>query len=219
MAVTLKTAVTDWLRVKTQGTATMSTPASGYGIFYDKAKSPAFMDSDGTEYILTAGSGDVVGPSSATDGNLAVFDSTTGKLIKDGGAVPVAGLLQYSIYAGTTDISTAGTTFSDMTDMKGTIITGASVLDILSVITASNSANGGVNTYQLSIDGTAVKTIGGKVPSATLGEPIALAYIADVSAGTHVANIQWKVNANTGYNRPATIENESRTLILKEFGK
>ncbi len=32
------------------------------------------------------GSGDVVGPDSATDGNLAVFDGITGKLIKDGGA-------------------------------------------------------------------------------------------------------------------------------------
>ena len=31
------------------------------------------------------GSGDVVGPSSATDGNVAVFDGTTGKLIRDGG--------------------------------------------------------------------------------------------------------------------------------------
>ena len=33
----------------------------------------------------------VAGPSSATDGHLAVYDSTTGKLIKDGGAVPTAG--------------------------------------------------------------------------------------------------------------------------------
>lgn len=32
------------------------------------------------------GAGDVTGPSSATDGNLAVFDGVTGKLIKDGGA-------------------------------------------------------------------------------------------------------------------------------------
>src|SRR5438132_14388264 len=32
------------------------------------------------------GSGDVVGPSSATDGHLAVFDGTDGKLLKDGGA-------------------------------------------------------------------------------------------------------------------------------------
>src|SRR3990167_1231106 len=31
------------------------------------------------------GSGDVVGPASAVDGNIATFDSTTGKLIQDGG--------------------------------------------------------------------------------------------------------------------------------------
>lgn len=35
-----------------------------------------------------SGSGDVVGPASATDGHLAVFDTATGKLIKDGGAPP-----------------------------------------------------------------------------------------------------------------------------------
>lgn len=35
---------------------------------------------------IGAGSGDVVGPGSAGDNNIAVFDSTTGKLIKDSGA-------------------------------------------------------------------------------------------------------------------------------------
>ena len=34
---------------------------------------------------------DVVGPTGATDGNLALFDGATGKLIKDGGAVPAGG--------------------------------------------------------------------------------------------------------------------------------
>jgi hypothetical protein len=38
-----------------------------------------------------AGTGDVVGPSGATDGHLAVFDGVTGKLIKDGGAAPSGG--------------------------------------------------------------------------------------------------------------------------------
>ena len=33
-----------------------------------------------------SGTGDVVGPGSAVDGNMAVFDTTTGKKIKDGGA-------------------------------------------------------------------------------------------------------------------------------------
>ena len=37
------------------------------------------------------GAGDVVGPAGATDGHLAVFDGPTGKIIKDGGSVPIAG--------------------------------------------------------------------------------------------------------------------------------
>jgi hypothetical protein len=37
-----------------------------------------------------AGAGNVVGPASAVDNHLAVFDGTTGKLIKDGGAIPSA---------------------------------------------------------------------------------------------------------------------------------
>ncbi len=41
---------------------------------------------DGSDPIT--GMGDVVGPSGASDGHLAVFDGATGKLIKDGGAVP-----------------------------------------------------------------------------------------------------------------------------------
>lgn len=43
---------------------------------------------NGTAYVNAAtgaGTGDVVGPASSTDGNLAVFDGATGKLLKDGG--------------------------------------------------------------------------------------------------------------------------------------
>lgn len=52
-----------------------------------------FKNYAGTVKLLasTAGaSGDVVGPASATDGNLAAFDGTTGKLIKQAGTVSVA---------------------------------------------------------------------------------------------------------------------------------
>jgi len=45
-------------------------------------------DGSGVVTFTPAGTGDVVGPASAADGHMAVFDSTTGKLIKDGGAVP-----------------------------------------------------------------------------------------------------------------------------------
>jgi len=39
----------------------------------------------GLEVFTAGGSGDVVGPASAIDGNLSAFDTTTGKLIKDSG--------------------------------------------------------------------------------------------------------------------------------------
>lgn len=71
-----------------------------------KATAPAdqyyAVDND-TEYVCDSpnhwkilatatigGPGNVVGPASAVDNHLAVFDGTTGKLIKDGGAIPSA---------------------------------------------------------------------------------------------------------------------------------
>lgn len=47
-------------------------------------------EATGLKWDSVAGTGDVVGPAGATDGNLALFDGVTGKLIKDGGA-PSAG--------------------------------------------------------------------------------------------------------------------------------
>lgn len=43
------------------------------------------MCSDGN-FLYVGGTGDVVGPASAVNNNIAVFDTTTGKLIKDGGS-------------------------------------------------------------------------------------------------------------------------------------
>lgn len=37
---------------------------------------------------LTPGTGNVVGPATAVSGDLAVFDGTTGKVLKDGGPIP-----------------------------------------------------------------------------------------------------------------------------------
>jgi hypothetical protein len=39
----------------------------------------------------SAGSGDVTGPASSTDGNLVLFDGGTGKTVKDGGTITAAG--------------------------------------------------------------------------------------------------------------------------------
>jgi hypothetical protein len=42
-------------------------------------------DWDATAWVQVYGSGDLVGPGSATDGDFAQFDGITGKLVKDGG--------------------------------------------------------------------------------------------------------------------------------------
>lgn len=55
-------------------------PASG------DAAANKFLKADGT-WTAPSGSGDVVGPASATDGSLARFDGTTGKLLKNGAVI------------------------------------------------------------------------------------------------------------------------------------
>ncbi len=62
----------------------------------------------------SSGSGDVVGPSSATDGSLARFDGTTGKLLKDGVA-PDASTLEIS--GSTLRQKDAGTTNAKLANM------------------------------------------------------------------------------------------------------
>ena len=71
-----KTAITD---------QTLVTAASGDSVLISDVS-----DSDNLKRVLVSdfvggGSGDVTGPGSATDENITVFDSTTGKLIKDSG--------------------------------------------------------------------------------------------------------------------------------------
>lgn len=63
----------------------------------------------GSGYVnLATATGDVTGPSSATDNAAAVFDSTTGKVIKDGSAVNV--LQKRAVESFTTTATAAGTT-------------------------------------------------------------------------------------------------------------
>jgi len=48
-------------------------------------------EATGLKWDTPAGGGDFVGPAGATNGNLVVFDGVTGKLGKDGGAIPASG--------------------------------------------------------------------------------------------------------------------------------
>lgn len=66
--------------------------AGDFGIVLGTGTAPAALLWGLPAGATGAGSGDFVGPASATDGNLVLFNGTTGKLGKDGGAVPTPGL-------------------------------------------------------------------------------------------------------------------------------
>ena len=80
------------LTLKETAAASVPTPATDKAtIFLDSADGlPKYKDDTGTTHTLkgddgTPGTGDVDGPASAVDSRIAVFDGTTGKLLKDGG--------------------------------------------------------------------------------------------------------------------------------------
>lgn len=67
-----------------------TTPAAGKWRLYAKSGGLYLVDDAGTEigpFGTNTATGDVLGPASAVDGNMAKFDTTTGKLLKDGGIV------------------------------------------------------------------------------------------------------------------------------------
>lgn len=68
-------------------------------------------DGGGTATFTPSGTGDVSGPSGATDGHLVVFDGSTGKIIKDGGA-PFSRWDFHPPLATSFDLASSGTNLS-----------------------------------------------------------------------------------------------------------
>lgn len=66
-----------------------------------------------------AGAGDVVGPASATDGAVALFDGTTGKLLKNGVVLGTAATTASTAYATAAQGTSADTAFADRLKWDG----------------------------------------------------------------------------------------------------
>lgn len=69
--------------------ANLSTLTNDVGFLTDAPSDGSqYVRKDGAWVVVTGGggSGDVVGPAASTDGNVALFDGATGKLLKDGGS-------------------------------------------------------------------------------------------------------------------------------------
>lgn len=122
------------------------------------------------------GTGDVVGPASATDGALCRFDGTTGKLVK----VDAVGIATAEIASGavtTAKITDANVTYAKIQNVSATsrllgrVTAGAGVVEELAPATARTL---------LAIDGTQEWTLwaGQWVPQATNGASRGIAYMA-----------------------------------------
>lgn len=107
------------------------------------------------------GSGDVVGPASSVDNNIAVFDGTTGKLLKDGGAAISSlattvqlGTKQDTLVSGTNIKTVNGTSLLGSGDV---VISGGAGLILEEVNTSSVTAVVGKN-YALVYNGAVTVT-------------------------------------------------------------
>lgn len=110
--------------------------------------------------------GNVVGPVSATDGHLAVFDGTTGQLIKDGGAVPgdISGLTTNTVTK-----ATSATTIGDsqITD-DGTAINVGSLSTTATL--NLNVTGGGTGTFGNAGGGAATLEVNSGSGTTTIGD-------------------------------------------------
>jgi hypothetical protein len=67
-------------------------------VFISVCPSPFVVGTDSLNFSsVSGGAGDVVGPSSAVNGNVALFDGVTGKLIKDGGTLGTAAFVSTTL--------------------------------------------------------------------------------------------------------------------------
>ena len=126
---------------------------------------------------LAGGTGDVVGPASSTDGHLALFDGTSGKLIKDGGAVTAAGLallddadaaaqrttLGLNVLGGqdegTAVTSTSDTTLLDSTPTISGLVAGDVVVFDFATVSTNTSGSGRTHTIKPKLGATTLGTL------------------------------------------------------------
>jgi hypothetical protein len=136
--------------------------------------SGTYLKWNGTAFAwdTPSGSGDVVGPSSATDGQIVLFDSTTGKLIKAG---TTSGILKAS--SGVVSAATSGTDYAPATS-------GTSILKGNGSGGFSNAASG--TDYAPATTGTSSQLLGsdgsGAFSNVTVGS--GLSYSAGTLSAT-----------------------------------
>jgi hypothetical protein len=170
-------------------------------------------DESGLEFIAPpSGSGDVIGPGSSVDDNIALFNGVTGKIIKDGGAT-IAQVRDRSTHTGTQTASTISdfqTTVSANTDVaantaaRHAAVTLAGTPDYITI-------SGQVITRN-QIDLTADVT--GDLPFANLAQLSAHSVLARAGSGTgDVAGITMGNNTILGRSGSGDVDDLSAAQV------
>jgi hypothetical protein len=159
----------------------------------------ALVFCDGTNVVTGAFNGDVVGPASATDTAIAIYDGTTGKLIKNTGVTidgsnNVSGVAQLNA-------TTLDATNLEVTNLKakdgtaaGSIADSTGVVTLASSVLTTTDINGGT------VDGT---TIGASTPSTVVATQVDITAqgdlrLQDTTGGQYVA-LQAPATVATSY--------------------
>lgn len=98
--------------------------AGDYILISDDSDSGNLKKVDASDFL--AGAGDVVGPASSTDDNIATFDGATGKLIQDGGST-ISDVLDRANMTGTQTASTISDFDTEVSNNSAVVLNTAKV--------------------------------------------------------------------------------------------
>lgn len=165
------------------------------------------------------GTGDVTGPSGATDGNLAVFDGTDGKTLRDGGAVPspAAGKLGYT--AITTAFTSSSNTFVDVTNLNVSVTIGSRPVRITVYSPMLDSADVGARCSANIYDVTASAQIQASwvtMGAGTNGSALCMVAYHAPAAGSRTYKVQFKQDKVGGGAGRFYAASDSPAFILVE---
>lgn len=167
-----------------------------------------FLKADGS-WASTAGSGDVVGPGSATDNAVARFDTTTGKLLQN--SVVIVG--DTGNVTGVANLTVTGTTTLD-TGLTGVVKAVSGLISAATLVNADVSSSAAIAYSKLNLTGTIVNadvsasaaiaysklTLTGSIVNADVNASAAIAYSKLTLTGS-IVNADVNASAAIAYSK------------------
>lgn len=134
--------------------------ADGQGVPTGGTTGQVLAKVDGADYNTTwttvSGTGDVVGPAVAVDGGVALFDTTTGKLLQDGGVLGDAAFTNAADYATAAQGATADTAVQP--GSLATVATTGTYSDLAGKPTLGTAAATAASDYATAAQGATADT-------------------------------------------------------------